>query len=101
MAGEDWKNDGKWSPKYLIGWISWIVISLVVFFALELNALFDDNDSTPTLTEVITRWVPGWLLFSVGGGLVAWGIWHFIASYNEHKILGQDEDGSTDNENEE
>jgi len=91
MAGENWKNDGNWSWKYLTAW----AVLIVGFIVLEGFALFDGNDATPSLTEAITRFTPGFVVF----GGIGWLIWHFIASYNEHKILGDDK--PDDNENEE
>jgi hypothetical protein len=84
MAGFNWKNDGKWSWSFISGWIIWIVL----FFVLEFTALFDNNDATPSFTEVVTRVVPGFIVF-MG---IGWLIWHFVASYHEHKLLGQDDE---------
>jgi len=86
MTGSNWKNLGKWSWSYIVAWAVWIV----GFVVLEGIAILDNNDATPTLTEVVTRFVPGFLLF-MG---IGWLGWHFIASYHEHKLLGDEE--STD-----
>ena len=90
MIGSNWKNNGKWSWPYLVAWAVWVVM----FFVLEFSALFDNNDATPTLTEVITRVVPGFLVF-MG---IGWLIWHFIASYHEHKLLGDEDNNPEDTE---
>jgi len=84
MSGYNWKGDGNWSPWYLLLWGCWVIM----FFVLEFIALFDNNDATPTFTETVTRFIPGFLVF-MG---VGWLIWHVIASYNQHKLLGQDDE---------
>lgn len=71
MANE---NDTKWSFwKGVFPWILWAL----TFFALEFKGLKEKQDEFPPLTYVLTRWVPGWLLF-MG---IGWLIWHFMASY--------------------
>ena len=91
MAGNNWKNKGEWSPWYLLAWGVWVCVSVALFFGLEIPALFDGNEGTPTFTEVVTRWVPGWVVFLGLGAGAAWLGWHFIASYHEHNLLGEDD----------
>lgn len=61
-------------------WGMWVM----AFFLLEAIGLFGgDEDSFPTLTEVITAYLPGFLIY-MG---IGWLFWHFIASYHDNDKL--------------
>jgi hypothetical protein len=51
------------------------------FWYLERDGLRARDDDDPTLTGVISRYLPGWLWFTVLGGLKGWLDWHFNQAY--------------------
>lgn len=56
-----------------------------MFFVLEgIGLIGGEGDGLPTLTEVITVFLPGFVVFMA----IGWFIWHFIASYHDKKKLG-------------
>lgn len=61
-------------------WITWVVIVVGGFFAIEMPAVLNDERGD-TLTEHVVEYVPGEPLVAVFGGLVVWLAVHFGTRY--------------------
>lgn len=116
-------NKATWKFSYLALWGVWASFATVMgimggralrpywialmasFFILEGIGAIKRIDGKPMLTEVIGRYVPGWITFPVLAiatwrlykigvpdfvvvGWAAWQNWHFIATYHAFQKLG-------------
>lgn len=75
------ETPSRWRKLALVLWAVWAALAALGFAVLEFLGLRREGDAWPPLTYVIRRYVPAWLLFAAGGGLVGWLVWHFIATY--------------------
>lgn len=66
--------------KWTIGWILWILM----FFALELPAIFN-TEKNDTFTEHVTTYLPMEVAVAVYGALALWIPVHFFIWYRNRK----------------
>ena len=62
-------------------WGAWIGAAAAGFTYLEWRGMRRRRDADPTLTAVISRYVPGWLAYAAFGALQGWLLWHFDSAY--------------------
>ena len=61
-------------------WITWVLVAIGGFFAIEIPAVLN-SEAGDTLTEHVVQYVPGEPLVAVFGGLVVWLSVHFGTRY--------------------
>lgn len=70
-----------WSREAVLAWCGWVAVVLGGFAYLEYRGMKKRRDGDPTLTAVISRYVPGWAWFLGLGAFKGWLDWHFDQAY--------------------
>jgi hypothetical protein len=63
----------EWRTWWITGWI----LILAALFIYELIAVLDKNPHTPSLTQVVVHYVPGWITLP----FLLWLFLHFAIRY--------------------
>ena len=71
----------KWAKHEVYRWAAWALLGGGSFAYLEWRGIRRKRDGDPTLTGVISRYVPGWLWFAGLGALKGWLDFHFGTAY--------------------
>lgn len=74
---DDKDGPRNWKPAGVVVWLAWAL----AFVALEWNALRNDSDGWPPLTQVVHYGVAPVITF-LGLG---WLVWHFYMTYRRGK----------------
>lgn len=75
----------RWDQHKVMRWVAWAIAVIGTFWYLERDGLKARDDDEPTLTAVISRYVPGWVWFTSLGALKGWLDWHFDQAYESWK----------------
>jgi len=62
-------------------WVGWASAGVLGFAYLEWRGMQKRHDRTPTLTAVVSRYVPGWAAYAAFGAAEHWLGWHFDRAY--------------------
>jgi len=62
-------------------WAGWAAAGVAGFGWLEWRGMRKRRDADPTLTAVVSRYVPGWLAYAAFGAFRSWMGWHFDKAY--------------------
>jgi hypothetical protein len=71
----------RWSKHEVYAWVAYALAVVGGFAWLEWRGMRRRSDDDPTLTGVVSRYVPGWLVFTATGAFKSWLDWHFQSSY--------------------